>query len=192
IPVDNENRACAVIEKDSETSSGDWLLLNLNMDETFVRIDNRLVHGQILEGWVPFLGVSRIVVVDDEVAGDIFRETVIKMAVPYDIEVIVFSVDEFACDYHYGDNDGKRAIILFQNIADAHRAYRLGFRFGELNIGNIHFESDRVCCSSSIYLNRKDIADLEFLAGEGVHIELRSVPRDRPVEFISVMKKIDS
>lgn len=166
-------------------------MLNRHMDATFVRIDNRLVHGQILEGWVPFLKASRIVVVDDEVAGDVFRETVIKMAVPYDIEVIVFSVDEFSSDYRYGNNDGKRAIILFQNIADAFRAYRSGFRFGELNIGNIHFESDRICCSSSIYLNREDMADLEFLARDGVHIELRSVPRDRPVEFITVMKKID-
>lgn len=162
------------------------------MDITFIRVDNRLVHGQILEGWVPFIRASRIVVVDDEVASDIFRETVIKMAVPYDIEVVVYSVNEFASDYHYGDNDGKNTIILFQNIADAMRAFRSGFRFGELNIGNIHFESDRVCCSSSIYLSKDDIIDLEYLVNDGVHIELRSVPRDRPVDFTSIMNKIDN
>ncbi len=167
-------------------------MLSLYVDLTFVRVDNRLVHGQILEGWVPFIRASRIVVVDDEVANDIFRETVIKMAVPSDIEVIVYSVDEFTSDYHYGENDGKNTIILFQNIADALRAFGSGFRFSELNIGNIHFESDRVCCSSSIYLSKEDIADLEFLVNDGVHIELRSVPRDRPVDFVSVMKKIDN
>ena len=172
--------------------SGDWLLVNLQMDLTFVRVDNRLVHGQILEGWVPFIRAARIVVVDDEVASDIFRETVIRMAVPYDIEVVVYSVDEFASDYHYGDNNGKNTIVLFQNVADARRAFNSGFRFGELNIGNIHFESDRVCCSSSIYLNKEDIDDLEFLVNDGVDIELRSVPRDRPVDFISVMKKIEN
>lgn len=162
------------------------------MDVTFVRVDNRLVHGQILEGWVPFIRASRIIVVDDEVAGDIFRETVIKMAVPYDIEVIVYNIDEFVSDYHYGENDGKNTIVLFQNVADATRAFGMGFCFGELNIGNIHFESDRVCCSSSIYLSKEDIADLEFLVNNGVYVELRSVPRDRPVDFINVMKKIDT
>jgi mannose/fructose/N-acetylgalactosamine-specific phosphotransferase system component IIB len=52
-----------------------------------VRVDNRLVHGQILEAWVPFVEARCIMVVDDNSAGDFFCETVIRMAVPSDIEV---------------------------------------------------------------------------------------------------------
>ena len=52
------------------------------MDIALVRVDNRLVHGQIIEGWVPYVRANCIFVVDDDVASDFFRETVIKMAVP--------------------------------------------------------------------------------------------------------------
>jgi mannose/fructose/N-acetylgalactosamine-specific phosphotransferase system component IIB len=71
------------------------------MDTALVRVDNRLVHGQILEAWVPFLQAACIIVVDDHVAGDFFRETVIKMAVPSEVEVIVSSVKSFSTNFTY-------------------------------------------------------------------------------------------
>lgn len=160
------------------------------MDFTFVRIDNRLVHGQILEGWVPFVKASRIVVVNDEVAGDLFRETVIRMAVPHDIEVLVYSLDEFSKDYTYGENDGKNTIILFHDIRDSLEVYKSGFRFNKLNIGNVHCDEGRVSCSSSIFLSKNDIADLTYLSDAGVIVELRSVPRDKTLDFGDVVNKI--
>ena len=57
-------------------------------DIALVRVDNRLVHGQILEAWVPFVKAKCIFVVDDHAASDFFCETVIRMAVPSEIEVI--------------------------------------------------------------------------------------------------------
>jgi len=67
-----------------------------------VRVDNRLIHGQILEAWVPYVQAACIVVADDDVANDFFRETVIRMAVPRDIEVVITSVADFAKNHSYG------------------------------------------------------------------------------------------
>jgi len=61
-----------------------------------IRIDNRLVHGQILEAWIPFISASHIVVVNDDVADDPFRESIIKMAVPREIEIRIYNIEEFA------------------------------------------------------------------------------------------------
>ena len=153
------------------------------MDTALVRVDNRLVHGQILEAWVPFLQVSCIVVVDDEVAGDFFRETVIKMAVPSEVELIVSAVESFAGNFTYQKGRGKKAIVLFSGIAEALRAFRLGFKFEQLNIGNVYSEECVRQCSPSVLLGDKDIEAVKTLLAAGVDIDVRRVPREKPIDL---------
>ena len=99
------------------------------MDITLVRVDNRLVHGQILEAWVPFLRASCIVVVDDRVASDYYCETVIRMAVPREVEVVICGTREFAETHSFHQGSGQKTIVLFSKISDALTVYRLGYRF---------------------------------------------------------------
>lgn len=160
------------------------------MDDIFIRVDNRLVHGQILEGWIPFIKASRIVVVNDEVAGDIYRETVIRMAIPSDIEVLVYGVDEFAGEFSHVRNNRKRTIILLGDVDDLLRAYRAGFHFDYVNIGNIHCDNGMVSCSPSISLSKDDIQRIMHLVSEGVKVELRCMPRDKPLDAREVIEKL--
>jgi PTS system mannose-specific IIB component len=153
-----------------------------------VRVDNRLIHGQILEAWLPFNKATCIVVVDDEVASDFFRETVIKMAVPREVEVLVFRIDEFARTYTQLDAS-KKAIVLFSTIESAVKAYNLGFRFESLNIGNVYSENFRIRCAASILLSEKDISDIQSLTDMGATVECRCVPKDKPLDFRDVIKK---
>jgi mannose/fructose/N-acetylgalactosamine-specific phosphotransferase system component IIB len=161
-----------------------------NYDIALVRVDNRLVHGQILEAWVPFIKAKCIFVVDDYSASDFFCETVIRMAVPSNIEVNIMSVDDFARLYAYKHDSGKRAIVLFSNIADACRAYKLGFHFDKLNIGNIHNEKYKICCAPSVFLCDNEIQDIvTLMENAGVLIELKRVPRERPVNIRDALKE---
>lgn len=163
------------------------------MDCVLIRIDNRLVHGQIIEAWVPFLKASRIIVVDDEVASDFFRETVIKMAVPSDVEVRIHSVEDFVKYNALQGNDNKdrvRSIILFSNVWDALRAYALGFSFEKLNIGNIYNDECRQKLSACVLLSDQDIASIQSLLQRGVRIEMRRIPRERPLNIAEVLKPL--
>ena len=153
------------------------------MDTALVRVDNRLVHGQILEAWLPFLQATCIVVVDDHVAADFFRETVIKMAVPSEVEVIVSAVESFAGHFNYRKGRGKKAIVLFSGIAEALRAFRLGFKFEQLNIGNVYSEECVQQCSPSVLLGDKDIEAVKTLLAAGVDIDVRRVPREKPIDL---------
>jgi len=83
------------------------------MNCVLVRVDNRLVHGQIIEAWVPHLKIAQIIVVDDEVASDFFRETVIKMAVPSEMVVKIKSVEDFVREALGEAQGGARSIVLF-------------------------------------------------------------------------------
>jgi PTS system mannose-specific IIB component len=163
------------------------------MDCVLIRVDNRLVHGQIIEAWVPFLKAARIIVVDDEVASDFFRETVIKMAVPSDVEVIIHSVEDFVKynalqvnDIH----DQVRSIVLFSNVWDALRAYALGFIFDKLNIGNIYNDECRKKLSACVLLSDEDIASIESLLQRGVRVEMRRIPRERPLNIAEALKSM--
>ncbi|MDD5712883.1 MAG: PTS sugar transporter subunit IIB [Smithellaceae bacterium] len=159
-------------------------------DIVLVRVDNRLVHGQIIEAWVPHTKAARIVVADDSVADDFFRETVIRMAVPKGVEVNVFSVEEFARGHVYGVGNGKRTIVLFSTIADALEAYRLGFAFEKLNVGNVYSEACLKKCSSSVFLGREDICNIKRLLENKVEVELKRVPRDKPIDIKEAIKRI--
>jgi mannose/fructose/N-acetylgalactosamine-specific phosphotransferase system component IIB len=166
----------------------------ISMDITLVRVDNRLIHGQILEAWLPFTQASCIVVVNDEVAEDFFRETVIRMAVPRDIEVIVSGVQEFARDYTYETGQGKKTIVLFSTIADACIAFSAGFKFNKLNLGNVHHEhgeGEKIRCSSCIFLDNNDIqCVLNLMDADGVRVELQRIPQEEPVDVRDIMPKL--
>jgi len=154
-----------------------------------VRVDSRLVHGQILEAWVPFVKAKCIIVVNDKVAADSFFETVIRMAVPSEIDVIISSVEDFVQNYTYTHGSGKKTIVLFSNVADACDAFRQGFRFDRLNIGNIYNNEYKICCSTSVFLCDEEIKNLEDLLKEtGVFVELQTVPKGRAVNIKEALK----
>jgi mannose/fructose/N-acetylgalactosamine-specific phosphotransferase system component IIB len=161
------------------------------LDIALVRVDNRLVHGQILEAWVPFLRATCIVVADDQVATDLFHETVIRMAVPRGVKIIACSVTEFAHTYHFNRCRGPKTIVLFSSIADALAAYHLGFLFDELNIGNIYNEECKLCCTPAVLLSESDIHDIISLRDVGVKIELQQVPREKPIDLFGIVRKIE-
>ena len=130
-------------------------------------------------------------VVDDEVAEDLFRVTVMRMAVPRELEVIVCGVEEFAQKYTFGTGQGKKTIVLFSSIADAVKAFNAGFKYRRLNLGNVHNnQSDpgQLRCSTCVFLNETDIRDLRgLLETAGVQVELQRVPQEAPVNAQSIV-----
>lgn len=162
------------------------------LDIGLVRVDNRLIHGQILEAWVPSVKAVSIAVVDDEVAGDLFRATVIRMAVPREVDVIISGVEEFADKYKYTTGPGRKTIVLFSSITDAVRAFYSGFKFAKLNLGNVHKSQDaqslRLRYSSCIFLNNDEIENLwKLINDNNVLVELQRIPLDTAVDARTVL-----
>ena len=130
--------------------------------------------------------------VNDEVADDLFRESIISMAVPRETEMHVYSVEAFSGNLVYKNYIEKKSIVLFSSIDDLLRAYRLGFRFDNLNIGNVYDDGFVCQLTASISLSEKSLNDLALLADSGVNIEIRSVPRDRPIDFLEMVSRFDN
>ena len=160
------------------------------MDIALVRVDNRLVHGQILEAWVPYVKAGCIIVVDDHVASDFFRETVIKMAVPREIEVIITSVEDFSRYYMDNNHSDRRTIVLFSDVADVVTCFKDGFKFDHLNIGNVHNEDCVRECSPSVLLGKKDVESIKYLLTAGIKVELQRIPRDKPMDIAEILLSV--
>ncbi len=147
------------------------------------RVDNRLVHGQILEVWVPKLSAEVIVVADDEVATNTLMRSAMQIALPRQMRLLVARVEDVAAAVQ--DAGPGRALVLFRDIKEAVRAHDAGLAFTALDVGNVHFMPGRKPITPSIYLAQDEIEALGKLAATGVQVEIRTLPSDRPLSLFA-------
>lgn len=145
-----------------------------------VRIDNRLIHGQIIETWLPYTGAKTVIVANDELAHDILQQEIMALAIPQTVDSSFVDVDGVsnAISLFGADSDGPDAIILFSSCADARRAFDSGFGFDVLNIGNVHYSPGKKQVSPSVALSDEDETCLRHLSKKGVELDFRCVPND--------------
>jgi PTS system mannose-specific IIB component len=143
-----------------------------------VRVDSRLVHGQVVEGWVPHTGANSIVVANDELAENAFLRSVMELAGRSTLRISFCRVEEAPAAVAETEKRGEKAILICATTADAHRIRRTGVPFESLNIGNLHFASGRVEVSPSVFFAPEDFDEVEALSREGVAVVVRSTPQD--------------
>jgi PTS system mannose-specific IIB component len=144
----------------------------------FVRIDNRLVHGQIIETWLPFTHASRIIVVNDELAADHLRQEIMSLAIPAGVGIVFLPVAALAGYFGRSPLELAEALILFSNCRDAQAAYEHGFDFPNLNLGNLHYAPGKRQVCPHVALSKEDESCLDFLRDKGVRLDYRCVPGD--------------
>ena len=149
------------------------------MPLALVRIDARLIHGQIIEAWVPYLKLNCIVVADDAVASNAFQVNIMRMAVPREIELAVKGLKEAVDCIQSEEWQRKKVLVILSDCESAYRIHRYGLKFSSLNVGNIHYGPDRKQITPSICLNHEDITYLRKLEEEGVEVEFLTVPRQK-------------
>jgi mannose/fructose/N-acetylgalactosamine-specific phosphotransferase system component IIB len=149
------------------------------MSILLARIDNRLIHGQVLEAWVPYIHADCIVVANDKVAELTLQRVLMEAAVPKGIRVVIGTVEEVVRVLTAETLKRSRVLLLFATSEDALKAYRLGLSFMELNLGNMHGGEGKTRLSCTIALDPKDVANLDCLERAGVRIVVQCIPADR-------------
>jgi PTS system mannose-specific IIB component len=148
---------------------------------SFVRVDNRLIHGQVIEAWLPALQISRVVVADDEVARNSLAQAAMGLAVPGRISVKVTPLN--GAKLSDLDSSPEPALLLVRDVKDALHARELGVRCPRVTVGNVHFAPGRVQISPSVFLGPEELESLKTLAKAGVTVELQTVPKDKPLSL---------
>ncbi|MGE4553287.1 MAG: PTS sugar transporter subunit IIB [Desulfovibrionaceae bacterium] len=148
----------------------------------WVRIDNRLIHGQVIETWLPYIGARLILVANDELAKDDLQREIMSLAIPGNTRSSFAKVD--AVSQTLAAAMGPKpmdALVLFSNCPDARRSFDAGFGFDVLNVGNIHYSPGRRQLSPSVAVNERDEECLRYFRKRGVRLDFRCVPND-PVQ----------
>ena len=154
---------------------------------SMVRVDNRLIHGQVVEAWLPHLKVSKVVVADDEAASSPLIRAAMGLAVQPTVEVEIKPVEQV--DFAQLSTDDAKTLLLVRNIETVMSAVQRGLKVNTLNLGNVHFETGRRQVSPSVFLSRADLDRLKMLAGSGAEVEARAVPSDRSVTLADISER---
>ncbi len=141
------------------------------------RVDDRLVHGQVVIGWGQRLGVQRIVVVDDAVAASPWEQDLYRMAVAPGVTLDFASVADAAVALTGWAADARRTILLtgeVEAMAALHRADPAVMR--RINLGGIHFRPGRTERLPYVFLSPEEYSALVALAAAGADVTAQDVP----------------
>jgi len=157
------------------------------MNIVLVRVDDRLIHGQILESWIPFLKAQCVVVANDALAGDQFQRAILSMAIPDRIKVRIVTVEETQGLSSDPELAGLSTLVIVSSLLDAYRLREADVEYERLNIGNMKGGETSRQISYSVWLSAEDECMIRELIGHGLAINLQSVPREREIDIRSII-----
>ncbi len=155
-----------------------------------MRIDDRLIHGQVIAVWCKHKKFTRIVIIDDQVASDTFMQQVLKMAAPPNIAVDVYSIDKAMDVLNQGAVKPETTMLLMKTPETARRLYENGLQYDNLNIGGMGGGPGRKNVFKNIAMSQEEIEILKYLLDEGVDITLLTVPGERSKKFADLASKM--
>lgn len=159
-------------------------------DVRLVRVDFRLMHGQVIANWLNQVDGDSIMIVNKKLAADPFMGNVYKMAAPKGVKVSILDLDKAMERINSESYANRKLIVLFKSVTDAKEAYDHGFPIKELQIGGLGSGSDRVQITNQIYLNKADTEKLVEMNGKGVKVYLQAVPKESPVSIEKAASKV--
>jgi len=151
-----------------------------------VRVDDRLIHGQVIAVWLRALGADTIVIADDETAADEFLAEVLELAAPPGVAVEVYPVDDAAPRIGELAEAATGTFVLMRSPATAVRLREHGVPIEVLNIGGIGAAPHRRTLYRNISASEEELAAMHRLEEMGTRVEFQIVADDSPVPFSSV------
>jgi PTS system mannose-specific IIB component len=144
------------------------------------RIDDRLIHGQVVEGWVNFLKATCILVADDKVAANPLQRSIMEISVPEGLKVVIGKVEEICEKVRSPSLDAERAILLFSNPVDVVRCLKAGLSCPKINLGGLHFVPGKRKIMDVLAVDDADLEALQDILRQGVKVEIQTVPTEKP------------
>jgi PTS system mannose-specific IIB component len=151
-----------------------------------VRVDDRLIHGQVVAIWLKALNAKRIVIVDDKTARDEFLREILMLASPPGVPVEVHDVSAGTERVRSLASDPEPIFVLMRSPMTAVRLREAGIEFPLLNVGGMGAGPGRKPLYRNISASPEELDAMRQLEAMGTRVELRIVENDRPVMFASV------
>lgn len=146
------------------------------MSLVLVRVDDRLIHGQVTQGWAGSLKPDRLVLVNDTVAQSRWERELYEASAPEGIRVSVLGMDEASGAIEGWLTEGEDLLVLVDGPKDALCLREAGVAFDYLNVGGLHYREGRTKVLPYVCVDDADVRAFKLLQEQGVEIECADVP----------------
>jgi len=141
-----------------------------------IRVDFRMIHGQVITQWVKKFATQYIIAVDNELAKDDFMQEVYKMAAPRGVKVEIVTVEKAISKQKAGEFETKNTLVLFRTVKALSEAVNAGFDVKIIQIGGLGGGPGRKAVSNAITLDHADAEMLKQIAAKGIEVYFQTTP----------------
>lgn len=153
------------------------------MTVVLFRVDERLIHGQVVVGWARPLQVHRIVVVDDDLAGEPLEQEIYRTGLPESIRAEFWDLAQAVERLPSAMEADEPTLVLTQNLQTMWQMAVEGVPIGEINVGGLHASPGRRRVLPYVCLAPEDEERVRRLEAAGVRVTARDVPGAAPVRL---------
>lgn len=158
-------------------------------DIIHIRIDDRLLHGQVVTFWSNSLKVSRLMVANDEVANDEMQKSILRMVAPSGVKTSLITKEKAATNILGNRYDGQRVMLILKNPKDAIDLMDLGLDIKEINVGNMAKRPNTTQIKRSISLTEEEVSQFKELDKRGVKLTSVMVPDESKTNLMDFVTK---
>ncbi len=153
----------------------------------FSRVDDRLIHGQVVTGWLNYSGANKVVIVDDKTASDDFIKMILKAAVPPGFSMEVYTENEMIDVYEKNKNSNEKLFVLVKTPKTILNLINAGVEIGYLNVGGMGGATNRKSFYKNISMSDEEREDIKKLLANNVEISIQVIPTDKKVAVESLL-----
>lgn len=143
-----------------------------------IRIDDRLIHGQVATMWTNNLGATRIMVINDEVANNDLQKSVLRMAAPSNVSTSIITRETALKNISSGKYEGQKVFIVVKSPLDLLYLVKNGLDIKKINVGNMSSKSNTEVIRASISVTPEEKEAFKELIDRGVEITTIMTPTD--------------
>lgn len=154
------------------------------MKKIIYRVDDRFIHGQVLEGWVNYLHIPNVIIVNDIIAGDNMRAFIYKSTLPPGTNFSVFSVSDYIKQKQYLKLKKHRTLIIVGSVEDLYKLSSILNSDVHVNVGCISSSRHDICITDSVFVTFEEY-DLLKKISENNAVYFNKVPWEQPVIFLN-------
>lgn len=151
------------------------------MKPMLVRVDERLIHGQVSMGWVPVLNIETILIADNRLAGDDWERDLVVSGAPDEVTVQILGIREAGAALTAPQN--TRMMVLARGPETMVELMDQGVHFTEINLGGLHFRDGARRFLDYLFLTPADVTALEELKSRGVQLIAQDLPGHSKVDL---------
>ncbi|WP_269410345.1 PTS sugar transporter subunit IIB [Lentibacillus daqui] len=146
-----------------------------------LRVDHRLLHGQVAFSWTQNLGADCILIANDDVPVNDLRKTTIKLAKPQGVKLVIKNIEDSIKALQSGATDKYKLFIVVESVADAQKLSEAYPAIEQVNLGGVKAKEGSRNISKAINLLPEEEKLVKKMIEKGVEVEIRQVPNDKKV-----------